>query len=100
MLPLPLAVDTAVGPEAVRAVGIVIAAALAAGAILARTSAARAWAMLGALLVTPVLLVLSIWETPQLEPVRERPLAALGAGAAAAAIVIVPLAILFARRRA
>jgi hypothetical protein len=97
---LTFAADTAVGPEAVRAVGIVIAAALAGAAILAPTSAARAWAMLGALVVTPVLLVLSIWDTPQLDTVRERPLAALGAGAAAAAVVIVPLAILFGRRRA
>jgi hypothetical protein len=97
---LTFAADTAVGPEAVRAVGIVIAAALAGAAILAPTSAARAWAMLGTLVVTPVLLVLSIWDTPQLDTVRERPLAALGAGAVAAAVVIVPLAILFGRRRA
>src|SRR5215210_426056 len=97
---LPLAADTAVGPEAVRVVGIVIAAGLAAAAILAGTSAARAWAMLGALVMTPVLLVVSIWDTPQLATVREHPLPALAAAAVAAAIVVVPLAVLFARRRA
>jgi hypothetical protein len=93
-------VDTAVGPEAVRAIGIVIAAALAAAAILGPTSRGRAWAMLAALAITPVLLVLSIWETPQLELVRDRPLLMLAAGVLGAALVVVPLALLFARRGA
>ena len=95
-----LAADTAAGPEAVRAIGIVIAAALAATAILGRTSAARAWSMLGALALTPVLLILSIWETPQLDVVRDHPLPALGGGAVVAAIVVGPLAALFTRKRA
>ncbi len=93
-------VDTAAGPEVVRALGIVIATALAAAAILARTSRGRAWTMLGALTLTPVLLVLSIWESPQLDVVREHTLPALAGGIAAAALVVVPLALLFARRRA
>ena len=76
---MPVEAQTAVGPEAVRAAGIVIAAALAAAAILAPTARGRAWAMLGALALTPVLLVLSIWETPQLEIVREHTLPALAA---------------------
>jgi O-antigen ligase len=97
---LQLAADTAAGPEGIRAIGIVIAAALAATAILGRTSAARAWAMLGALALTPVLLILSIWETPQLETVREHPAAALGGGVLVAAAVVGPLAVLFSRRRA
>ena len=97
---LQLAADTAAGPEAVRAIGIVIATALAAAAMLGRTSAGRAWAMLGALALTPVLLILSIWETPQLETVREHPLPALGGGLLVAAAVVGPLAVLFARRRA
>ncbi|HZH24465.1 MAG TPA: O-antigen ligase family protein [Solirubrobacteraceae bacterium] len=96
---MPVEVETAVGPEAVRAAGIVIAAALAAAAILAPTARGRGWAMLGALALTPVLLVLSIWETPQLEIVREHTLPALAAALAGAALVIVPLALLFARRR-
>ncbi len=93
-------VDTAVGPEWLRAIGIVLAAALAAAAILGRTSAGRAWAMLGALALTPVLLVVSIWETPQLDEVRAHPLPVLGAALVAAALVVVPLAVLVARRRA
>src|SRR5829696_4458847 len=97
---LQLAADTAAGPEGIRAIGIVIATGLAATAILGRTSAARAWATLGALALTPVLLILSIWETPQLETVREHPAVTLGAGAVVAAAVVVPLAILFSRRRA
>jgi hypothetical protein len=97
---LTLAADTAVGPEFLRALGIVIAAGLAATAILGRTSAARAWATLGALALTPVLLIVSIWESPQLELVRDHPLPALGGGVVAAALVVGPLAVLFARRPA
>ena len=93
-------VDTAVGPEWLRAIGIVLAAALAAAAILGRTSAGRAWAMLGALALTPILLVVSIWETPQLDEVRAHPLPVLGAALVAAALVVIPLAVLVARRRA
>jgi hypothetical protein len=96
---MPVEVDTAVGPEALRAIGIVIAAALAAAAIVGHSSRSRAWAMLGALALTPVLLVLSIWETPQLELVRDHTLPVLAAAIAAAALVVVPLALLFARRR-
>jgi O-antigen ligase len=96
---MPVEVDTAAGPEVVRTIGIVIAAALAAAAIVAPTSRGRAWAMLGALALTPVLLVLSIWESPQLEVVREHTLPALAGGIAVAALVVVPLALLFARRR-
>ena len=97
---MPVEVDTAVGPDAVRAFGIVIAAALAAAAILAPTSRGRAWSMLGALALTPVLLMLSIWESPQLEVVRDHTLPALAGGIVAALVVVVPLALLFARRRA
>jgi O-Antigen ligase len=97
---ISFAADTAVGPEAVRALGIVVAAGLAATAIVGRTSAARAWATLGALALTPVLLILSIWESPQLELVRDHPLPALAGGALAAALVVGPLAVLFSRRSA
>jgi O-antigen ligase len=94
------AVDTAVGPEVVRAIGIVLAAVLAAAAMLARTSRGRAWSMVGALALTPVLLVLSIWDAPQLDTARAHPLPALAGGIVLAAVVVVPLALLFARRRA
>jgi len=93
-------VDTAAGPEAVRAIGIVIAAALAAAVIVGPSSRARAWAMLGALALTPVLLVLSIWETPQFELVRDHTLPVLAGGIAGAALVVLPLAVVFTRRRA
>jgi O-antigen ligase len=97
---LLFAADTAVGPEWLRAIGIVLAAALAANAILGPTSGARAWSMLGALALTPVLLIVSIWESPQLDTVREHPLPALAGGALAAALVVIPLAVLFSRRKA
>src|SRR5215208_1936140 len=96
---MPVDADTAVGPEVVRAIGIVLAAALAAAALLAPTSRGRAWAMLAALALTPVLLMLSIWESPQLELVRDHTLPALAGGIVVAALVVVPLALVFARRR-
>ena len=49
--------ETAAFPEWVLVAGMVVAAALAAGAVLGRTVRGRAWAMLGALVLTPVLLV-------------------------------------------
>jgi O-antigen ligase len=86
-------------PEALRVLGIVAAAALAAGAVLGRSSRGRAWAMLGALVVTPVLLVAEIWSTPQLETLRERPAVAVLAAAGGLAL-IAGLALLLARRPA
>jgi len=80
-------------PEAVMVLGIVLAALLAAVAVLGAPARRRALAMLGALVVTPVLLLAEIWETPQLESVRDRP------GLAAAALVVLAgLALVLARR--
>ena len=62
--------------------GVIVAALLAAVVLLAGSPRARAAAMLGALVLTPVLLVANIWSTPQFEPLRERPALLLGAGAA------------------
>ena len=91
--------DTAAFPDSVLIAGMVIAAALASGAVLGRTVRGRAWAMLGALVLTPVLLVAEIWESPQIESVRDR-----GALALVAAVVglaaMGALAFLFARRPA
>src|SRR4051812_42249166 len=76
---------------------MIVAAALAALAVLARWQRGRAWAMLGALILTPVLLVAEIWDSPQIESVRS-----LGPAAAVVAVAgvgaMAGLAWLFARR--
>ena len=93
--PLEIAA-TALGSGAGKA-GVVLAALLAGGAVLARSPRARAWAMLGALVLTPVLLLAEVWDTAQVRPLREDPLlAVLGALAALAAVGAV--AFLFHRR--
>ncbi|HET6550146.1 MAG TPA: O-antigen ligase family protein [Solirubrobacter sp.] len=89
--------DTAALPQGVLVAGMVVAAALAAGAVLARTVRGRAWAMLGALVLTPVLLVAEIWHSPQVESVRAHvPFATAGIVAGLAAMAA--LAWLFDRR--
>jgi O-antigen ligase len=89
--------DTAILPEWVLVAGMVLAAALAAAAVLAGTVRARAWAMLGALVLTPVLLVAEIWNSPQVESVRASGPLALAAAAVGLA-AMAGLAWLFARR--
>jgi len=75
LLALP-AVGT-LGASAER-VGVVLAALLAAVAVLAPARAelkrVRDPAMLGALVLTPVLLVADIWGSPQIRPLRHHPL--------------------------
>jgi O-antigen ligase len=68
---------------ALKEVGIVAAALLAAAVVLAPGARARAAAMLGALVLTPVLLVAEIWDTPQFDPIRSRPALAAAGGVAA-----------------
>lgn len=58
---------------------VVVAALLAAAVLLVRGERVRSAAMLGAIALTPVLLVANIWSTPQLAALRERPLLALAA---------------------
>jgi O-antigen ligase len=77
--------------------GVIAAALLAAVVLLHRSPRGRAAAMLAALVLTPVLLVANIWSTPQFEPLRERPLLALGAGVAG--IVVLALAAFAIHRR-
>jgi hypothetical protein len=89
--------DTAAFPDSVLVAGMVVAAALAAGAVLARTVRGRAYAMLGALLITPVLLVAEIWHSPQLDSVRERT-AIAGAAAGVGVVLLAGLAFLFSRK--
>ena len=68
-------------------VGIVVAAALAAVAMLHRDTRVQALAMLGALVLAPILLLGDIWHSPQLGIVHRHPLvAAVGALIALAAV--------------
>ena len=76
--------------------GAVVAVLLAAAALLAREPRQRAFAMLGALLLAPVLLLADIWDSPQLEVVRDHPLPS-AAGAVVAIGVVVALAFAIAR---
>jgi O-antigen ligase len=94
---MTLGADTAAMPDALRVLGMVAAAALAAGALLLPGARPRAIAMLAALVLTPVLLVAEIWDTPQLASVRDRPTAAAVAGALCL-LVLGVLAWLMARR--
>jgi O-antigen ligase len=97
-MPLLAADSVAVAPDAVRVLGATLLAGLAAAALIAPKAKLRALAVLAALLFCPVLLLLEIWNTPQLDVARERPLLALGGGALAALVVCGPLAVVFARR--
>jgi O-antigen ligase len=77
-------------------VGVVAVALLAALTLLARDNRTRAVAMLGALILSPVLLLSDIWTSPQLRLVHRHPLEAV-VGAAVALAVLVAAAMLIAR---
>jgi O-antigen ligase len=78
-------------------VPLIAVALLAAAALVVRDDRRRAWAMLGALLLAPAILVSHIWDTEQVRPLRDDP--ALAAAAVAAGIAaIAVLAAFFARR--
>jgi O-antigen ligase len=78
-------------------VPLIAVALLAAAALVLRSDRARAWTMLGALVLAPAILVAHIWDTDQVRPLRDDP--ALLAGAVAAGVVVLALlALLFARR--
>ncbi|HEY8867469.1 MAG TPA: O-antigen ligase family protein [Solirubrobacteraceae bacterium] len=77
--------------------GVIVAALLAATVVLAPGPRLRAWAMAGALALTPVLLVADIWDRPQVRPLRDHPLpAAVAVALALGALAIA--AIVFSRR--
>jgi O-antigen ligase len=78
-------------------VGMVLASLAAAVALLVPGVRVRAWAMLAALILTPVLLLVDLRDAPQLDPLLDRPELAAGVGAVAA-IALALLAVLFARR--
>ncbi|HEY5199211.1 MAG TPA: O-antigen ligase family protein [Solirubrobacteraceae bacterium] len=81
--------------------GVIAAALLAGFAVLAagrpRLERARCLAMGLALAATPILLVAAIWGSPQLHPLRDRPLVG-GLAILAALAVVGGLAVLIARR--
>jgi O-antigen ligase len=85
--------------HAVEVLGVIVAALLAGGAIVAGSVRARAALMICALVLAPVLLAVNVWHSPQLDTLRHRP--ALIAGAAVVGLVVVcALAWLMARRPA
>ncbi|MDX6644053.1 MAG: hypothetical protein QOD76_2015, partial [Solirubrobacteraceae bacterium] len=81
----------------VEKLGVVVAAALAAVVVLTPNLRARGYAGLGALALTPVLLVAEIWNTPQFRPIRDRP--ALAVAAAVLAVLAVLAAAKLIERR-
>ena len=75
-------------------IGIVVAAALAALVMLHPDLRVQAFAMLGALVLSPVLLLADIWHSPQLHILHRHPLwAGAGAVIALVAVVVAGLAI-------
>ena len=69
--------------------GVIAAALLAGGAILARTDAKRAWAMLGAIVIAPVLLLDDVWHSSQLDSVHRHPAEAVVGAVVLLAVVAV-----------
>jgi O-antigen ligase len=80
-------------------VPLILAALLAAGALVAPGPRLRAGAMLGALVLAPIILGFHISDSDQVEPLRDHPSLAV-AGAVGAVIVLAVLAVLFDRRPA
>jgi O-antigen ligase len=78
-------------------VPLILAALLAAGALVARAPRTRAAAMLGALLLAPVILGFHIADSDQVKPLRDHPSLAV-AGAVGAVVALALLALLFDRR--
>jgi putative inorganic carbon (HCO3(-)) transporter len=76
--------------------GVVLVSFLAAAVLLARNDRARAVAILGALAVSPPLLLATIWHSPKLSFVHRHPLLAVALGGAALVVVVV-LAVLIDR---
>ena len=90
---IPLAALSGPLPKA----GVVVAAGLVAITLLHPGSRARAWAMLGALVLAPALLLADIWHSPQLSIVHRHPALAAALGALGL-ILVAALAVLIWRR--
>ncbi|MEN3283143.1 MAG: hypothetical protein V7607_4283 [Solirubrobacteraceae bacterium] len=80
-------------------VPLIIAALLAAGALVAPSPRARAAAMMGALILAPIILGFHIADSDQVKPLRDHPALAV-AGGIVAVLAVAGLAVLFARRPA
>jgi O-antigen ligase len=80
-------------------VPLIIAALLAAGALVAPSPRPRAWAMLGALILAPIILGFHIADSDQIKPLRDHPALAV-AGGIVAACAVAGLAVVFAKRPA
>ena len=74
--------------------GVIAVALLVAAVLLGHTPKARAWAMLLALVLAPVLLLADIWDSPQLRTLHHHPLfAAVGIVLALAVVAVIAVAI-------
>jgi putative inorganic carbon (hco3(-)) transporter len=67
--------------------GVVAAALLVAAVLLSRNERVRAWAMIGSLVLAPVLLLADIWHSPQLRVIHHHPAEAVVGAAVALALV-------------
>ena len=77
--------------------GVVVVAALIAAALVLPRVRVRAGAVLGAVVLAPVLLLAAIWHSPQLNAVHRHPLEAVVAGVVGL-VVVAALAVVIYRR--
>src|SRR3954464_3853401 len=85
--------------HALEILGVIAAALLAGGAIVAPAVRGRAGAMVAALALAPALLLADIWASPQLDALRSRP-AAFALAALGGLVVVAGLALVLDRRPA
>src|SRR3954451_13707733 len=85
--------------HALEVLGVIAAALLAGGAIVAPSVRGRAVAMVAALALAPALLLADIWDSPQLDALRNRP-AAFALSPLGGVAVVAGLAMVVARGRA
>jgi putative inorganic carbon (HCO3(-)) transporter len=78
--------------------GVIALALLVAGSLVARTDRGRALAMVGLLVLAPVLLLADVWNSPRLHALHNHPLEAVAA-VLVALVLVVALAVVIARRQ-
>jgi O-antigen ligase len=75
--------------DALDHIGVIVVALLAVAALLAPSTRGRAWAAIGALVLTPILLVGDIWDDSSMRTLRDHPpVAAVAVVAALIAVVV------------